>query len=163
MSIWFNINLANIPLFLYWKYTLTLRFSMGHFSSLIWQTVYLYCFFLYDCISLSFWYNVMCNVKIQIHTFVWNIHQVFIYFDFWWVIYSHNQTLCLHCKLCSLRTNALEKSKSTKLIELIFYFQILITYLSYLFRKAAKIKKNENMYTVDIYSYELRKRVLVYV
>lgn len=40
---------------------------------------------------------------------------------------------------CSLRTNALEKSKSTKLIELIFYFQILITYLSYLFRKAAKI------------------------
>lgn len=103
----------------------------------------------------------MCNVKIQIH-----LYETYIKFSFTLIfdeLYSHNQTLCLHCKLCSLRTNALEKSKSTKLIELIFYFQILITYLSYLFRKAAKIKKNENMYTGDIYSYELRKRVLVYV
>lgn len=103
----------------------------------------------------------MCNVKIQIH-----LYETYIKFSFTFIfdeLYSHNQTLCLHCKLCSLRTNALENSKSTKLIELIFYFQILITYLSYLFRKAAKIKKNENMYTVDIYSYELRKRVLVYV
>lgn len=100
----------------------------------------------------------MCNVKIQIH-----LYETYIKFSFTLIfdeLYSHNQTLCLHCKLCSLRTNTLEKSKSTKLIELI---QILITYLSYLFRKAAKIKKNENMYTVDIYSYELRKRVLVYV
>lgn len=160
MSIWFNINLANIPLFLYWKYTLTLRFSMGHFSSLIWQTLSLLLFLvrLYFIIIL-----IQCYVQCEnSDTFVWNIHQVSftLIFD---ELYSHNQTLCLHCKLCSLRTNALEKSKSTKLIELIFYFQILITYLSYLFRKAAKIKKNENMYTVDIYSYELRKGVLVYV